>query len=66
MTITIGTLQANFYGSMMMASTTRVGTGPDGRDVHVPIASLLPLVNPCDLILGGWDISRHAIYVHVS
>ena len=24
---------------------------------------LLPLANPCDFVLGGWDISRENLYV---
>ena len=28
-----------------------------GKDVFVPLADVLPTVHPCDLVIGGWDIS---------
>ena len=33
------------------------GTSEDKHDVHIPFKSLLPMVNPDDLVLGGWDIN---------
>ncbi|GLH16676.1 Inositol-3-phosphate synthase [Gryllus bimaculatus] len=48
---------ANWYGSITQASTVRLGTDAEGRDVHVPLGSLLPLVQPEDVALDGWDIS---------
>jgi myo-inositol-1-phosphate synthase len=48
----------NYIGSMLRASTVRLGTEPaTGKDVHVPICDVLPMVHPNDLVLGGWDIS---------
>lgn len=52
-----GTQEANYFGSLMMASTVSLGTGPDGRDVYVPFHDLLPMVHPNDIVLDGWDIS---------
>ncbi|KAK7861720.1 hypothetical protein R5R35_014578 [Gryllus longicercus] len=52
-----GTQCANWFGSITQASTVRLGTDAKGRDVHVPLGSLLPLVQPEDVALDGWDIS---------
>eukprot|EP01047_Picozoa_sp_COSAG01_P035578 COSAG01_NODE_2740_length_7158_cov_3.142371_7_plen_210_part_00 len=52
-----GTQTANYFGSITQSSTTMLGTGPDGQEVYVPLKSLLPMVEPNDIVLGGWDIS---------
>lgn len=53
-----GTQSPNYIGSMLRASTVRIGSDSvTSKDVHVPISDVLPMVHPNDLILGGWDIS---------
>jgi myo-inositol-1-phosphate synthase len=53
-----GIQQPNYIGSLLRASTVRIGTEPStGKEVHVPISDVLPMVHPNDLVLGGWDIS---------
>lgn len=53
-----GIQQPNYIGSLLRASTVRLGSNPEtGKDVHVPIGDVLPMVHPNDLVLGGWDIS---------
>ncbi|KAF4621181.1 hypothetical protein D9613_001130 [Agrocybe pediades] len=53
-----GIQQPNYIGSVLRASTVRIGTEPaTGKDVHIPISDVLPMVHPNDLVLGGWDIS---------
>ncbi|KAJ6487636.1 hypothetical protein C8R45DRAFT_1143877 [Mycena sanguinolenta] len=53
-----GVQQPNYIGSVLRASTVRIGTDSStGQDVHVPISDVLPMVHPNDLVLGGWDIS---------
>ncbi|KAG6871790.1 hypothetical protein C0995_016591 [Termitomyces sp. Mi166 len=53
-----GIQQPNYIGSLLRASTVRIGTDPTtGHDVHVPVSDVLPMVHPNDLVLGGWDIS---------
>jgi len=53
-----GVQQPNYIGSMLRASTVRLGSDPStGKDVHVPVSDVLPMVHPNDLVLGGWDIS---------
>ncbi|OVA06803.1 Myo-inositol-1-phosphate synthase [Macleaya cordata] len=48
--------QANYFGSLTQASTIRVGSF-NGEEIYAPFKSLLPMVNPDDIVLGGWDIS---------
>lgn len=53
-----GIQQPNYIGSVLRASTVKIGTDPTTtKDVHVPICDVLPMVHPNDLVLGGWDIS---------
>lgn len=52
-----GTQRANWLGSMLMSSTAPVGI--DARlkkPVHRPLNKLVPMINPEDLVIGGWDI----------
>ncbi|NXS92604.1 INO1A synthase, partial [Jacana jacana] len=51
-----GCKKANYYGSLLQASTVCLGTGPTG-DVYVPFRDLLPMVHPNDIVFDGWDIS---------
>lgn len=51
-----GLQKPDYFGSLTQASTVRLGSA-GGRDVYVPFNSLLPMVHPNDLVLGGWDIS---------
>ncbi|MBA0618493.1 hypothetical protein Godav_027832 [Gossypium davidsonii] len=48
--------QANYFGSLTQASTVRVGSY-NGEEIYAPFKSLLPMVNPEDIVFGGWDIS---------
>lgn len=53
-----GIQQPNYIGSVVRASTVRLGTDPaTGKDVFVPISDMLPMVHPNDFVIGGWDIS---------
>ncbi|KDN50405.1 Myo-inositol-1-phosphate synthase [Tilletiaria anomala UBC 951] len=48
----------NYYGSLVRASTVRLGMDPEtGRDVYVPFSNVVPTVHPNDFVIGGWDIS---------
>ncbi|PIK40464.1 hypothetical protein BSL78_22691, partial [Apostichopus japonicus] len=51
-----GEKRANFYGSLTQASTTCLGTGPDGRDIYIPFMDMLPMVDPGEIAVDGWDI----------
>ena len=56
-----GQRQADYLGSLTQASTVPLGqssSGPVGDcTVHIPFKKMLPMVEPNDLVLGGWDIS---------
>ncbi|KAK5120490.1 hypothetical protein LTR85_006145 [Meristemomyces frigidus] len=53
-----GLRAANYYGSVVMSSTVKLGTDTKtGKDVNIPLQSLLPMAHPNDLTIGGWDIS---------
>ena len=52
----------NYIGSLVRASTLRLGNDPDtGKDVNVPLADMVPMIHPNDFVLGGWDISSLAL-----
>lgn len=49
--------EANYNGSLTQAATVRIGFDSTGKDVFVPMKNVLPMADPDDLALGGWDIS---------
>ncbi|XP_033219434.1 inositol-3-phosphate synthase 1-B isoform X2 [Belonocnema kinseyi] len=51
-----GVKHANWFGSLVQASTVKLGTN-GGEDVYVPMSSMLPMVDPNDIEVDGWDIS---------
>ncbi|KAL2264812.1 hypothetical protein VTJ83DRAFT_7322 [Remersonia thermophila] len=53
-----GLQKANYYGSVVMGSTLKLGTdAKTGQDVNIPFHDILPMVHPNDFVIGGWDIS---------
>lgn len=53
-----GKRSANYYGSLIMASTVKLGTdAKTGEEINIPFNNMLPMVHPNDLVIGGWDIS---------
>jgi myo-inositol-1-phosphate synthase len=53
-----GKQAANYYGSVVMASTMKLGVdSTTGKEINLPIHDMLPMVHPNDLAIGGWDIS---------
>lgn len=53
-----GRVEANFFGSVTQSSTVYLGSSGDGGEqFHLPMKNLLPLVEPTDLVVDGWDIS---------
>ena len=53
-----GKQAANYYGSVIMGSTVKLGTDDStGEEINVPFHNVLPMAHPNDLIIGGWDIS---------
>jgi myo-inositol-1-phosphate synthase len=54
-----GQQEANYYGSVVMGSTMKLGTdAKTHKDVNIPFHQILPMVHPNDLVIGGWDISK--------
>jgi myo-inositol-1-phosphate synthase len=53
-----GMQSANYFGSITQASTIRMGIDERGCDVYVPFNQILPMVNPNDFVIGGWDINN--------
>lgn len=52
-----GVKQPNYFGSMLLSSTMRLGANAKGEDVYVPLNGVLPMVHPNDIVFGGWDIN---------
>lgn len=52
-----GTRKANYWGSMLMSSTVKLGTDPYGNAVYTPMNNMLPMLHPNDIVYSGWDIN---------
>jgi len=52
-----GVHKADFLGSLTQSSTVRLGLNEAGESVYIPFKNMLPMVEPQDLVIGGWDIS---------
>lgn len=52
-----GTKKANYWGSVMMASTVKLGNDVAGNAVYTPLKNMLPMVDPSEIVWGGWDIN---------
>ncbi|KAK5580656.1 hypothetical protein RB653_000679 [Dictyostelium firmibasis] len=48
----------NYFGSVVMSSTIRLGMDDNGRDAYIPLKNLIPMVHPNDIVFGGWDINN--------
>ena len=48
---------ADYYGSLTQSSTVRLGLNALGESVYIPFKDMLPMVNPNDFVIGGWDIN---------
>lgn len=57
-----GVERPNYFGSLTQATTVRIGSNQFGREVHLPFSSMLPMVHPNDLVVGGWDINGANLY----
>lgn len=49
--------KANYFGSLLQASTVCLGSGLEG-EVNVPFRDLLPMVHPNDIAFDGTDNCR--------
>lgn len=57
-----GDQTANYHGSLTQCATTYLGQDDKGTTYVAPFKSLLPMVDPNDLVIGGWDISKANMY----
>lgn len=53
-----GVQTPNYWGSVTQASTLRLGEDQNGEEIFVPLKNVLPMVEPNDLVIGGWDINN--------
>ncbi|KAL7721595.1 Inositol-3-phosphate synthase [Entamoeba marina] len=53
-----GEHEPNYYGSYTQSATMRIGATSDGKEIYAPYKEVLPFVNPNDVVIGGWDISK--------
>jgi myo-inositol-1-phosphate synthase len=51
-----GVQKPDYFGSVTQSSTLRVGS-IEGKECHMPFKAILPMLDPNELIIGGWDIS---------
>ena len=56
----LGEHSPDYIGSLTQSSSVRLGSAA-GRDVYVPFSSLLPMVDPNTIVVGGWDISSLSV-----
>jgi myo-inositol-1-phosphate synthase len=52
-----GTHTSNYWGSVMLASTAKLGNDASGNSVFTPMKNMLPMVDPDEIVWGGWDIN---------
>ena len=58
-----GRESANYIGSLTQCATTYLGDDvKTGKEIVAPFKALLPMVDPNDLVIGGWDISKADMY----
>ena len=54
-----GLQAANWYGSVVMSSTVKLGADTTtGEEIFVPLNSLVPIAEPENIVIGGWDINN--------
>jgi myo-inositol-1-phosphate synthase len=54
-----GVMTPNYYGSMTQASTLNIGTDEKtGEEYFVPFKNIVPMVDPNEIVFGGWDINK--------
>lgn len=56
-----GVQKANWFGSITQAATVLLGSDSNFKDVYLPMKDFVPMVNPDDVIVHGWDISSFNI-----
>lgn len=57
-----GEQHPNYYGSLTQSTTIRLGSNSHGKEVHIPFNTILPMLHPNDIVIGGWDIYNSNLY----
>lgn len=52
-----GVKEANWFGSITQSATVLLGSDINFKDVYLPMKDFVPMANPNDIIVDGWDIS---------
>jgi len=52
-----GEQKPNYFGSITQSSTIRIGQTESFEEIYVPLNTVVPMVSPNDLAIGGWDCS---------
>jgi len=52
-----GKLQSNYMGSLFQSSTIKIGISTDNKEVYLPFRNIVPMLDPNDIVIGGWDIN---------
>ncbi|CAB9516031.1 Inositol-3-phosphate synthase [Seminavis robusta] len=52
-----GEQKSNYWGSVMLASTVKLGNDASGNAVYTPLKNMLPMIEPDEIVWGGWDIN---------
>ena len=55
-------VKANYHGSLTQCSTTYLGQDENGTTYVAPFKYLVLIVDPNEIVLSGWDISKLNIY----
>lgn len=55
-------IHSNYYGSLTQSSTIKLGINEVGDNINIPFNKLLPLIDPNELVISGWDINSLNLY----
>jgi myo-inositol-1-phosphate synthase len=39
-----------------------LGSNSQGKEVHIPFNTILPMLHPNDIVIGGWDINKANLF----
>jgi myo-inositol-1-phosphate synthase len=51
-----GKCSPNYFGSITQSSSTSIGEDIHGNSVYCSLKKLFPMIDPNDIVVGGWDI----------
>jgi myo-inositol-1-phosphate synthase len=56
-----GKKHSNFLGSLSQKGVVPVGVSANQETVYLPFKELVDLIDPVDIVVGGWDISAFTL-----